>query len=228
PGPEAGTSGGQAAALGALQRLAEAELAARTGDGEPAEAERAAEHYAESVAAAVLSRDRAFAARERAATDALSDYTVYRAYSGSYTQLALNGTSEALQDERVRWALARALDRTELASLVHEPAGLPVRPLGSHLWVLGQDGYRDNSSALGDTGVEPAAALLDEAGWRRGSGADGDTDARQGDRAGEGTPGASADSDAKPGDTPGSPAAGAAQAPAGTGAALGAGAAAAG
>ncbi|MFB4194971.1 ABC transporter family substrate-binding protein [Streptomyces carpaticus] len=99
-------------------------------------------------------------------------YTVHRAYAAAYTQLALNGRSGALKDERVRWAVARAIDREALAAEVHEPAGLPVRALGSHLRTLDQIGYQDNSDALGGFSTEEAGKLLDEAGWTGGPGED--------------------------------------------------------
>ncbi|WP_243740804.1 ABC transporter family substrate-binding protein [Streptomyces sp. 8K308] len=102
-----------------------------------------------------------------AADEGLRGFAVHRAYDAAYTQLALNGVSGPLADERVRWAIARAVDRDQLAEDVHTPAGLPVKPLGSHLRMLGQDGYRDNSDALGASGAESAAELLDEAGWQR-------------------------------------------------------------
>ncbi|WP_258037364.1 ABC transporter substrate-binding protein, partial [Streptomyces sp. SM14] len=128
----------------------------------------AAAAYTEAVAAQVHARSEAFAAAERRIADGLADFTVHRAYEPAYTQLAVNGTSPALKDERVRWALARGLDREAIASEAHGPARLPAEPLGSHLWVLGQDGYRDNSTGLGETGADSASRLLDEAGWRRG------------------------------------------------------------
>ncbi|MDT0321669.1 ABC transporter family substrate-binding protein [Streptomyces millisiae] len=102
--------------------------------------------------------------------EGMNGLAVHRAYDAAYTQLALNGTSGPLADERVRWAIARAVDRAELAEDVHTPAGLPVKPLGSHLRMLGQDGYRDNSDALGESGAESAAELLDEAGWQQPAG----------------------------------------------------------
>lgn len=161
------------AAAPALLQLAEAQRAAgAAGESvtakQRAAAERAGERYTEALAAEEEARTRDFAAKERRTTEELSRYTVHRAYEPSYTQLALNGTSEALRDERVRWALGRGLDRRVLASEVHGPARLPVRPVGSHLWVVGQDGYQDNSPALGEPGVQYAAQLLDEAGWRGG------------------------------------------------------------
>ncbi|MCX2971791.1 MULTISPECIES: ABC transporter family substrate-binding protein [Streptomyces] len=111
-------------------------------------------------------------AEERDAREAaqrnLRTYTVRRAYRPAYTQLALNGTSGPLADERVRRAVARALDRQELAAAAQESAGLPVQPLGNHLTMYDQVGYRDNSGVLGEPGVESAAALLTEAGWRGG------------------------------------------------------------
>ncbi|RKN47053.1 ABC transporter family substrate-binding protein [Streptomyces hoynatensis] len=100
----------------------------------------------------------------------LRGYTVHRAYAASATQLALNGASDELSDERVRWAIARALDRERLAAAAHDPAGLPAKPLGSHLRLLGQAGYRDNSDALGSPGAEAAEDLLEKAGWHRQAG----------------------------------------------------------
>ncbi|MGW7292157.1 ABC transporter family substrate-binding protein [Streptomyces xiamenensis] len=101
-------------------------------------------------------------------------YSVHRAYAPAYTQLALNGRSGPLKDERVRWAVARAIDREALAAAVHEPAGLPVRSLGNHLRTLDQIGYEDNSEALGTFGTEVAGSLLDDAGWHGGPGAEGE------------------------------------------------------
>ena len=100
----------------------------------------------------------------------LRGYTVHRAYAPSATQLAMNGSADALSDERVRWAIARALDRERLAATAHDPAGLPAKPLGNHLRLLGQAGYQDNSDALGSPDVEAAGELLEKAGWHQQAG----------------------------------------------------------
>lgn len=86
----------------------------------------------------------------------------------AYTQLALNGESGPLADERVRRAVARALNRQELVDTVLGPLGLPAAPLGSHLALAGQPGYEDNSGALGEQDTKKAQALLADAGWTRG------------------------------------------------------------
>ncbi len=86
----------------------------------------------------------------------------------AYTQLALNGESGPLADDRVRRAVARALDREELARTVLGPLGLPAKPLGSHLALAGQPGYADGSGALGEQNEKEARALLADAGWTRG------------------------------------------------------------
>lgn len=88
-----------------------------------------------------------------------------RSLEPAYTQLALNGETGPLADERVRRAVARALDRKELAELVLKPLGLPAKPVGSHLALAGQDVYADNSGALGDQDAAEARALLADAGW---------------------------------------------------------------
>ncbi|MFD9436124.1 ABC transporter family substrate-binding protein [Streptomyces sp. NPDC060002] len=96
---------------------------------------------------------------------ALRDFEVRRSLEPAYTQLALNGADGPLADERVRRAVARALDRKELAKIVLKPLGLPAEPVGSHLALAGQDAYADNSGALGGQDTTEAQALLADAGW---------------------------------------------------------------
>lgn len=98
----------------------------------------------------------------------LRGYTVRKSLEPAYTQLALNGTEGPLADDRVRRAVARALDREELAKAVLTPLGLPAKPVGSHLALAGQQAYADNSGALGDQDTAEARALLADAGWTPG------------------------------------------------------------
>ncbi|MFJ9719100.1 ABC transporter family substrate-binding protein [Streptomyces sp. NPDC101213] len=101
----------------------------------------------------------------RTAAKAPRGYEVRRSLEPAYTQLALNGAGGPLADERVRRAVARALDRGELAKAVLEPLGLPAEPVGSHLALAGQAAYADNSGSLGGQDTEEAQALLADAGW---------------------------------------------------------------
>ncbi|MBM7087385.1 ABC transporter family substrate-binding protein [Streptomyces sp. S12] len=109
-------------------------------------------------------------AREKAAArareqKALGAFEVRKSLEPAYTQLALNGAEGPLADERVRRAVARALDRRALAEAVLKPLGLPAEPVGSHLALAGQAAYADNSGALGDQDAKEARALLADAGW---------------------------------------------------------------
>ncbi|MEV7616047.1 ABC transporter substrate-binding protein [Streptomyces sp. NPDC089799] len=144
----------------------------------PAEAMRswALAHGADEEKAAAereARRDGAEAVQRYAAEQkALRGFTVRRSLEPAYTQLALNGASGPLTDERVRRAIARALDRQALAEIVLKPLGLPAKPVGSHLALAGQRGYTDNSGALGKQDTKEAQALLADAGWRRGASGD--------------------------------------------------------
>jgi peptide/nickel transport system substrate-binding protein len=92
-------------------------------------------------------------------------YVVRKSLEPVYTQLALNGEKGPLADDRVRRAVARALNRKELAETVLTPLGLPATPPGSHLALAGQRAYADNSAALGEQNTQEAQALLADAGW---------------------------------------------------------------
>ncbi|MEW2634380.1 ABC transporter substrate-binding protein [Streptomyces sp. NPDC048389] len=112
-------------------------------------------------------RKRAAEAEKKYAEEqsALSKYEVRKSLEPAYTQLALNGESGPLADDRVRRAIARALNRKELADAVLTPLGLPAEPPGSHVALAGQAAYTDNSAALGEQDTQEAQALLADAGW---------------------------------------------------------------
>lgn len=137
-------------------------------------------------------------ARKQAEDRQLRGYTVRKALDPAYTQLALNGASGPLSDERVRRAVVRAIDRNELAKHALRGTGLPDKPLGSHLRMRDQEGYSDNSAAVGGRDVENAQKLLAEAGWSGGGSTGPDQKVAKGDDAksdeDSGKPGDSADS----------------------------------
>lgn len=105
---------------------------------------------------------------QRREAAAFKGFEVRKSLEPTYTQLALNGAEGPFGDERVRRAVARAIDRKELAKLVLTPLGLPAEPVGSHLALSGQAAYADNSGAIGGQDMEEAQALLADAGWVRG------------------------------------------------------------
>ncbi|MFE2554445.1 ABC transporter family substrate-binding protein [Streptomyces sp. NPDC059352] len=104
-------------------------------------------------------------ARYATQQNTLAGFVVRKSLEPAYTQLSLNGESGALADERVRRAVARAINRQELAESVLKPLGLPATPPGSHLALAGQAAYADSSDALGDQDTKEARALLADAGW---------------------------------------------------------------
>ncbi|WP_327737205.1 ABC transporter family substrate-binding protein [Streptomyces nojiriensis] len=124
----------------------------------------------EKAAAETESRQKHLASVKRYADEqaALKAFTVRKSLEPAYTQLAMNGASGPLADERVRRAVARALDRKALAEVVLGPLGLPAKPVGSHLALAGQRAYADNSDALGGLDTHAAQALFADAGWRKG------------------------------------------------------------
>ncbi|MEU0097359.1 ABC transporter family substrate-binding protein [Streptomyces sp. NPDC006267] len=138
---------------------------------------------AAEIAQAAREKNRKAVIAYTAEQKALRDYVVRKSLEPAYTQLALNGESGPLADDRVRRAVARALDRQELAQTVLGPLGLPAKPLGSHLALAGQPGYKDGSGALGEQNTKEAQALLADAGWTRGGAAQPPKDTKAGSEA---------------------------------------------
>ncbi|MGW1776464.1 ABC transporter family substrate-binding protein [Streptomyces sp. NPDC002104] len=147
---------GPAASLTAAQATLSWALAYGLDEDKAKEAQAGREKHAESVK------------RYAGEQNALRGFTVRKSLEPAYTQLAMNGASGPLADERVRRAVARALDRQALADIVLKPLGLPAKPVGSHLALAGQQAYADNSDALGGQDTQASQALLADAGWRRG------------------------------------------------------------
>ncbi|MFD9543265.1 ABC transporter family substrate-binding protein [Streptomyces sp. NPDC060022] len=126
---------------------------------------------AAETAQAARAENRAAIAAYAAEQKSLGSFAVRKSLEPAYTQLAMNGESGPLSDDRVRRAVARALDRQELADIVLKPLGLPAKPPGSHLALAGQPAYKDGSGALGDQDTKEAQALLGDAGWTKGGAA---------------------------------------------------------
>ncbi|MFF1354473.1 ABC transporter family substrate-binding protein [Streptomyces sp. NPDC058297] len=125
----------------------------------PAEGEKAAGQEAEA---------RGAARKDEQGQTGLGGYVVRKSLEPAFTQLALNGAEGPLADERVRRAVARAIDRKKLAEVVLKPLGLPAHTVGSHLALAGQQAYADSSGALGNQDTAEARALLTDAGWVQG------------------------------------------------------------
>lgn len=83
----------------------------------------------------------------------------------NFRHLTINGTSPNLQDVRVRRAIAMAIDRPAIARALLGPLGVTPVPLGNHIYMANQSGYRDNSGDVGRYDPDQARRLLDEAGW---------------------------------------------------------------
>ncbi|MFP1626797.1 ABC transporter family substrate-binding protein [Streptomyces sp. 5K101] len=152
----------------------------------------------ESLAeAAREARERTAKAQARYAAEqsVLRGFQVRKSLEPAYTQLAMNGESGPLADDRVRRAVARAIDRKELAETVLTPLGLPADPPGSHVALAGQRVYSDNSGALGDQNTQEAQDLLADAGWTPGGALKTSGPAKAGGEAG----GSQKDKDGKPG-----------------------------
>ncbi|HEY4409261.1 MAG TPA: ABC transporter family substrate-binding protein, partial [Acidimicrobiia bacterium] len=101
----------------------------------------------------------------RRATDARG-VKIRKAGGPQFRHITLNGSGEILKDQKVRQALALAINRNQIAKLLLGPLGVEATPLQNHIYMTNQRGYRDNAGALSSPDVEAAKRLLDEEGWK--------------------------------------------------------------
>ncbi|WP_040793892.1 ABC transporter family substrate-binding protein [Nocardia higoensis] len=90
---------------------------------------------------------------------------VRRAPGNRWRHITFNGApGSILADPGVRVAIGKAIDRQAIASALQNGLVESPTPLNNHIYLQGQEGYRDNAPAF-----DPAAAEreLDELGWLR-------------------------------------------------------------
>ena len=91
--------------------------------------------------------------------------TIHKAGGPQFRHVTINGTGEILKDQKVRQALAMAINRDVIAKTLLGPLGVEATPLQNHLFMANQKGYKDNAGVLSSPDIEGAKKLLDEAGW---------------------------------------------------------------
>jgi len=99
------------------------------------------------------------------ATDA-PGIKLHKAGGPQFRHITINGTGAILKDQKVRQALAMAIDRNVIAKTLLGPLGVDAVPLQYHIFMANQKGYKDNAGVLSSPDVEGAKKLLDEAGWK--------------------------------------------------------------
>ncbi|BDU03861.1 ABC transporter family substrate-binding protein [Nocardia cyriacigeorgica] len=90
---------------------------------------------------------------------------IRRAPGNRWRHITFNGApGSILEDPRVRVAISKAIDRKAIAAITQNGLVDNPQPLNNHIFLQGQEGYRDNS-----LGFDPEAAAreLDALGWVR-------------------------------------------------------------
>ncbi|WP_174189346.1 ABC transporter family substrate-binding protein [Nocardia barduliensis] len=93
-----------------------------------------------------------------------SGLVVRRAPGNRWRHITFNGApGSILADPKLRVAISKAIDRQGIATATQNGLVENPKPLNNHIFLQGQEGYRDNS-----LGYDPAAAAkeLDDLGWK--------------------------------------------------------------
>ncbi len=92
--------------------------------------------------------------------------SIRRAPGASWYHFTFNGApGSILSDEALRLAIAKGIDRQAIANVTQRGLVDKPVPLNNHIFVAGQEGYQDNSGAVGFD-PEKAKQELDALGWR--------------------------------------------------------------
>jgi peptide/nickel transport system substrate-binding protein len=100
--------------------------------------------------------------------ESMPGISLRKAGGADYRHLTMNSRSKVLNDVTVRRALARAINREQIARALLGPLGVPAVALGNHIFMPNQKGYQDNAGTVGRYDREQATAMLDAAGWTPG------------------------------------------------------------
>ena len=98
-----------------------------------------------------------------------TDAVIQKSGGLTWTQLTLNGSKPPLNDVHVRKAIAHAIDREGMASVIQKPLGVKPSVQGSVIYVPGQKGYKDIASDEIGYSLAKSAAELKLAGYTKGS-----------------------------------------------------------
>ena len=95
-----------------------------------------------------------------------SGVVVRRAAGPNFRHITFNGTGPILKDLAVRTAVAKGIDRQQIANAMLTPLGVTPTTLGNHIFMTNQTGYQDNSAPVAFN-PEAAKTALDAAGWKQ-------------------------------------------------------------
>ncbi|GAA4655868.1 ABC transporter family substrate-binding protein [Arthrobacter cryoconiti] len=87
----------------------------------------------------------------------------------TWNHVTLNASKGPLADVKVRQAVAHAINRDTITASRLAPIGAPVTNMNSYIFMPGQKGYEDHGTAAIGYDVAKSAALLEEAGYAKGS-----------------------------------------------------------
>ncbi|WP_280267775.1 ABC transporter family substrate-binding protein [Nocardia wallacei] len=91
---------------------------------------------------------------------------IRRAPGNRWRHLTFNGSpGSILADPALRVAISKAIDRGAIAAAIQNGLVDDPKPLNNHVYLQGQEGYRDNSAPVAYD-PDAAARMLDELGWR--------------------------------------------------------------
>ena len=96
----------------------------------------------------------------------IPDTQVRTAGGPAFRLLTLNGAGPTLSDQRVRQAVALAINRPAIAKAVLDPLGVPDGDLNNHIYMTNQQGYQDHAGLFAHQDLVKARSLLDQAGWK--------------------------------------------------------------
>ena len=87
-----------------------------------------------------------------------------------FEHLTFNLKQPILADLVVRQAIATAIDTDQIVDRLLRPLDPDVQALGNRIWLTGQPPYQDHAGGYGKGDTQAAKHLLEQAGWKLGSG----------------------------------------------------------